>query len=99
MKLSTRSLLILAAPLLLDTDMTNGPIKRSKTPIHLTAKQGTASSKQTRKMARNFASMSRQPLTKQHTSDAWNERQRRLSAARDAAKLHLMASYKRGAGR
>lgn len=79
--------------------MTKGPIKRSKVPLELRAKQSTSSSKKTRAQARKFAEISRKPLKLQDTSDAWNERQRRLSAARDAAKFHIIASYKRGMGK
>ena len=38
-------------------------------------------------MGRHFARISRQPLKKQDSSDAWNERDNRLIAGRDAAKL------------
>lgn len=41
-----------------------------------------------KEMGRRFARMSREPLVKQDQSDAWNERQRRLSSARDS--VHML---------
>jgi hypothetical protein len=38
-------------------------------------------------MGRHFGEISRAPLKKQNSSDAWNERQNRLTAGRDSAKL------------
>lgn len=49
-------------------------------------------SERTRELARKHAAMSRRPLTLQDTSDAWNERQRRLSSGMIAADLHIKAS-------
>ena len=45
-------------------------------------------------MGRRFADISTAPLTKQDTGDAWNERQNRLAAARDAAKIMLNATMR-----
>lgn len=39
------------------------------------------------KMGRHFAKISRAPLKSQDSSDAWNERSRRLASGYDAAKL------------
>lgn len=39
---------------------------------------------------RRWARMSREPLKKQHTSDAWNERQNRLASARTAVDMLMM---------
>lgn len=44
---------------------------------------------------RRFARMANRPLTKQHTSDAWNERQNRISSSRIAVDL-LMKSVMMG---
>ncbi len=41
------------------------------------------------KMGKHFARISRAPLKKQKSSDAWNERSNRLVAGRDAAKLMI----------
>jgi hypothetical protein len=71
---------------------------RSKQPLHLQAKRVPASSASLRAHGRKKAAQARAPLTKQDSSDAWNERQNRLAAARDSVRSHLLASYKRGAG-
>jgi len=39
------------------------------------------------KMGKRYAEISRMPLEKQDTSDAWNERQNRLAAGRMSADL------------
>jgi uncharacterized protein len=72
--------------------------KGSRTPLHLQAKGIPASSAKLRQSGRKWAAQSRAPLKKQDSSDAWNERQNRLAAARDSVRSHLLASYKRGAG-
>jgi len=41
----------------------------------------------TLKLSAHFKRIADAPLTKQGTSDAWNERQNRLAASRDSAKL------------
>jgi hypothetical protein len=46
------------------------------------------------KYARKQAAMSRRPLEKQDTDDAWNERQNRLASGRIAADILLRATMK-----
>lgn len=52
-----------------------------------------------RAMAEHWAKIANAPLKKQHTGDAWNERQNKLVASRDAAKMHIKASLERGRAR
>ena len=78
----------MAAALLLAIDMSKNPPnlkpkKKSATALHL---------------GRHFAKVSRAPLKKQGTGDAWNERQNRLTAGRDAAKLLIRGTRMRNKG-
>jgi hypothetical protein len=50
-------------------------------------------------LGRHFARISREPLKKQKSSDAWNERANRLTAGRDAAKLLMKSAKLRGQGK
>jgi hypothetical protein len=52
-----------------------------------------------REMARHFARISNMPLKRQNSSDAWNERDNKLVAARTAAQIHIKASLERGRAR
>lgn len=61
--------------------------KRKKTP----AEKAEA----TTKMGRHFGRISRAPLKRQNSSDAWNERQNRLTAGRDAAKLLIRGALEK----
>ncbi len=47
------------------------------------------------KMGRHFAKIANSPLKKQKTSDAWNERQNRLTAGRDSAKLLMKGTMEK----
>lgn len=47
------------------------------------------------RMGRHFGRISREPLKKQHTGDAWNERQNRLVAGRDSAKLLMKGTMEK----
>ena len=77
----------------------NGDIKPSKKPHQLGKKVSKVSSKKKyesqMELGRNFSRVARAPLKKQDTSDAWNERQNRLAAARDAVKIKMKATMER----
>lgn len=47
------------------------------------------------KMSAHFQKIANAPLKKKGTSDAWNERQNRLAAQRDATKLKLRGTMEK----
>ena len=67
-----------------------------KKPHHLKPKKMSAKALD---MGRHFAKISRAPLKKKGTSDAWNERQNRLTAGRDAAKLLIRGTKLKAQGK
>lgn len=82
--------MILAAAALLGTEMAY------KTPQHLKPKKA---SDHALELGRKFAKISRAPLKRKGTSDAWNERQNRLTAGRMSADLLLKSAKLRGQGK
>ncbi len=64
--------------------MQESPENRKRFP---TGRTGESKGKAQVKMGRHFAKIANAPLKKQNSSDAWNERQNRLTAGRDSAKM------------
>ena len=84
------ALMTLVVAALLVTEMPH------KTPPHL---RPTKKSAKALELGRHFAKISRAPLKRKGTSDAWNERQNRLTAGRDAAKLLIKSAKLKAQGK
>jgi hypothetical protein len=82
-----KAFLTLAAALSLGIEMADSK------PHELKKKKASATALE---LGRNFAKISRAPLKRQNSSDAWNERDNKLVAGRSAAKLLIKSAKLRG---